>query len=163
MISLIFLSIFNSITLNNLQFLIFNLQSFLKINQKIPMTSDQSNSNIKHKSLIERTAKMGEGIIVFCQSIPQNIITSHLISQLVRSGTSIGANYSEANEASSKKDFINKISIANKEAKETKHWIRMMIKAVPNCKNRATELWQEAQELNLIFSAIIRSAKAKSS
>lgn len=89
------------------------------------------------------------------------MIIRPLVSQLIRSATSIGANCCEADEACSKKDFINKISISNKEAKETKHWLRMVACASPEFKNDARKLWQEAQELNLIFSAIIRNAKKK--
>ena len=68
--------------------------------------------------LEERTAKFGEEIILFCKSLKQDVITRPLINQLIRSGTSIGANYCEANNASSKKDFRNKIFICKKEAQE---------------------------------------------
>ena len=90
------------------------------------MTNVQSNPNIKNPKqkydLEERTARFGEEIIDFAKSIRQNEITKPMVSQIIRSGTSIGANYSEADETSSKRDFINKISIANKETKETKYW-----------------------------------------
>ena len=71
--------------------------------------------------LEERTAKFGEDIILFCRSIQQDVVTRPIISQLIRSGTSVGANYMEANSASSKRDFRNKIFICKKEAQETKH------------------------------------------
>jgi four helix bundle protein len=64
--------------------------------------------------LEERTAKFGENIIVLCQSIKHNVITKPVISQIIRSATSVGANYCEANGASSKKDFKNKIHICKK-------------------------------------------------
>ena len=67
--------------------------------------------------LEERTAKLGEEIIKFVNKLPKNYITTPLVGQLVRSGTSIGANYSEADDAESHKDFIHKISIAKKEAR----------------------------------------------
>jgi len=111
--------------------------------------------------LEERTIAFSQQIINFSKSIPENSITRPLINQIVRSATSIGANYCEADEASSKKDFLNKIAIANKEAKETKYWLRVIVHAVPNVKEAARTLWQEAQELNLIFSAIIRNSKSK--
>ena len=98
-------------------------------------------------------------MIIFCRSIQKDVITTPLISQLVRSGTSIGANYCEADGASSKKDFINKIYIAKKETKETKYWLSLIANAVPESKVKARELWKEAQELNLIFAAIIRNTK----
>ena len=88
------------------------------------MTNDQANSTVPNLKraydLEERTLSFGKAIINLSSSIPKNVITVPLISQLVRSGTSIGANYAEAEEASSKRDFVNKIAIANKEAKETK-------------------------------------------
>ncbi len=109
--------------------------------------------------LEERTAQFGENIIEFCKTIKQDIITKPLISQLVRSATSIGANYMEANGASSKKDFRNKIHICKKEAQETKHWLRMISVACPICKNNARKLWKEVQELTLIFGKIVSSLK----
>jgi four helix bundle protein len=71
--------------------------------------------------LTERTAKFGEDVIVFCKSVKQDNINKPILNQLVRSGTSVGANYCEANNASSKKDFRNKIFICKKEAQETKY------------------------------------------
>ena len=82
--------------------------------------------------LEERTAKFGESIIYFCRSIKEDTVNRPLISQLVRSGTSIGANYMEANGASSRKDFKNKIFICKKETQETKHWLRMINPYVSN-------------------------------
>jgi len=110
-------------------------------------------NNTKY-NLEERTAIFGENILEFCRSLNRNEITKPLIIQLVRSSTSVGANYCEANEASSKKDFMNKIFIAKKESKETRFWLRMIIKAMPDSLNKAQPLMQEAQELNLIFGAI---------
>jgi four helix bundle protein len=64
-----------------------------------------------------------------------------------------------ANNASSKKDFKNKIFICKKEAQETKHWLRMMAQAVPDKKEEIRKLWQECQELTLIFQKIVNSSK----
>ena len=115
-----------------------------------------SNDPIKKKKydLEERTAKFGENIIKFVKKIPKKTETLPLISQLVRAGTSVGANYCEADDAESKKDFIHKIRICKKESRETKHWLRMIVVAVPELKEEARALWQEAQELNLIFASI---------
>lgn len=110
--------------------------------------------------LEERSAKFGEDVIRFAKTIPQNVITMPLINQLIRPATSIGANYSEADDAQSKKDFRHKICICKKEARETKHWLRMLATADESLKERARNLWQEAKELNLIFAAIIRSRPA---
>ncbi len=115
----------------------------------------------KKYDLEERTAKFGENIIEFCQSLKENTVNVPIIKQLVRSETSIGANYCEANGASSKQDFKNKIHICKKEVQETKFWIRMIVKSNPEVKEKAKELWKEAQELTLIFSRIISSLKRK--
>lgn len=115
----------------------------------------------KKYDLEERTAKFGEGIIEFCKKIPQNTITKPIINQLIRCGTSIGANYMEANAASSTKDFRNKIFICKKEAQETKHWLRMTAKSYSAHKEEAQKLWKECQELTLIFQRITITLRTK--
>jgi four helix bundle protein len=109
--------------------------------------------------LEERTAKFGEAVILLCRSIKQDAITKPLINQLVRSATSIGANYMEANGASSKKDFVNKIFICKKEAQETKHWLRMLAISIIEKKEEIRRLWQECQELTLIFQKIASTSR----
>ena len=109
--------------------------------------------------LEERTACFGEEIIRFSRSIRMDEIVKPIIRQIVRSATSIGANYMEANQASSKKDFRNKIRISQKEANETKHWLRMLAAAIPEQKSKCRTLWQEAHELTLIFAKISRNIK----
>ena len=106
--------------------------------------------------LEERTAKFGEEIIAFAKKIPINDITRSLVDQIVRSGTSVGANYCEADDASTKKEFRQKIGYCRKESRETKHWLRMIVKAEPEFREEAKPLWQEAKELHLIFVAILR-------
>jgi four helix bundle protein len=107
--------------------------------------------------LEERTARFGEAIIDFAKTIPQSAVTSRLISQLVGAGTSVGANYLEADDAVSKKEFLKNIGTCRKEARETKHFLRMIVRAVPELKPEARKLWLEARELNLIFSKIWRN------
>ena len=111
--------------------------------------------------LEERTASFGESVIRLCQTIKRDEITRPLIQQLVRSGTSIGANYMEANGASSRKDFVNKIFICKKEAQETKHWLRMLASCSPDKKTVIRSLWEECQQLTLIFQKIASSARLK--
>ena len=111
--------------------------------------------------LEERTARFGENIIKFCKQIEQNAISRSLISQLVRSGTSVGANYMEANAASSRKDFQNKIFICKKESQETKHWLRMIAEYLPEKKDDIRNLWKESQELTMIFQKITGSLRGK--
>jgi four helix bundle protein len=106
--------------------------------------------------LEERTARFGEAVIAFCKKVPQNVITVPLISQFIRASTSVGANYCEADDAVSKKEFRNKIGTCKKEARETKHWLRMIAAADEFAKEGARPLWSEAKELHLIFAAIFR-------
>ena len=107
--------------------------------------------------LTERTATFGEDVIIFCKSIKQDNINKPILNQLIRSGTSVGANYCEANNASSKKDFRNKIFICKKEAQETKYWLQMLAKCNPERKEEIRKLWKECQELTMIFQTIINS------
>jgi four helix bundle protein len=118
------------------------------------------NNNSKSYDLEERTAKFGEDIIVWCRKLPSDDVTKRLIPQLVAAGTAVGSNYCEADCAESNKDFIHKMAIANKEAKESKHFIRMLAKACPAHAKEGRVLWKEAHELNLIFLTIIKKAKA---
>lgn len=113
----------------------------------------------KKFDLEERTAKLGEDVIIFCKTIKQDAITRRLIDQIVGSATSVGANYMEANGASSKKDFKNKIHYCKKEAQETQHWLRMFGTAVPERKKELRLLWQETHELVLIFQKITATLK----
>jgi four helix bundle protein len=96
-------------------------------------------------------------VITFARTIKPDAVTRPLVSQLVRAGTSVGANYSEANGAESRLDFKHKISLCAKEARETQHWLHMLAAACPEHKAGAREIWSEAKELTLIFGAIVRS------
>lgn len=110
-------------------------------------------------NLEERTSIFAEKIIELCKKCPKNITTIPIINQLIRCGTSIGANYCEANGASSKKDFKNKIFICKKESKETKYWLRLLAKAEDSVKDECRKLWQEAQEFTMIFSKAAANTK----
>jgi four helix bundle protein len=107
--------------------------------------------------LEERTARFGESVIDFAKTIPKSPVTNRLIGQLVGAGTSVGANYCEADDAVSKKDFRHRISICKKEARETKFFVRMIVRAAPELREAAKPIWQEAKELHLIFAKIYRS------
>ncbi len=109
--------------------------------------------------LEERTAHFGEAVIDFAKAIPQNALTSRIINQVVGAGTSVGANYVEADDAVSKKKFLKSIGTCKKETREVKHFLRMAVRAVPELKPHARKLWLEARELHLIFSKIWRSGK----
>lgn len=109
--------------------------------------------------LEERTASFGERVILFAKRIPVNPVTEPLIRQLVRASTSVGANYCEADDAGSKKEFLYRISICKRESRETKHWLRMIAAAAEDLKEQARSHWQEAKELHLIFASIHRSGR----
>lgn len=119
------------------------------------MLNQVQNSNDIKYDLEERTAKFGENCIKFAKSLTENNLNRPLVNQFVRSATSIGANYMEANGAESRKDFFHKISIVKKESKETMHWLRMLAQTNPDKAGECRELWKEARELTLIFSSII--------
>lgn len=114
----------------------------------------------KPYDLEERTARFGQNIINFAQHVPKNVVTVPLVQQLVRAGTSVGANYCEADDAESRKDFQHKLCIVKKEAHEAQHWLRMIVHAFPECRDAAAPLWREAKELNLICNAIVHRSRA---
>lgn len=123
------------------------------------MSNETQSSNSKKYDLEDRTAKFGEDVIDFVKTLDNNPVNRPLINQIVRAASSIGANYMEADGAESKKDFNHKIAICKKEAKETRHWLRMIARANSDKSDDCRKLWQEAQELALIFSSILRSKK----
>jgi four helix bundle protein len=106
--------------------------------------------------LEERTARFGEAIILFCKKIPLGPGNNRLIDQLIGCATSIGANYCEAYEGVSKKDFRNIIGHCVKEAKETKFFLRMIATSEPKVADEARKLYREAKEPHLIFASIFR-------
>jgi four helix bundle protein len=116
-----------------------------------------NNGATKHPfDLEERTARFGESIVQFSRKIPRDPTSNRLIDQLVGCGTSVGANYCEADERVSKKDFRNTIGRCVKEAKETKHFLRMIAASEPTLAGEARQLFREARELHLIFASIYR-------
>jgi four helix bundle protein len=124
------------------------------------MTNQAQSPNDKRKyDLADRTSLFGKNIIEFVLFLPKSPVNNPLISQIVRSSTSIGANYMEADCAESKKDFCHKISICKKEAKETIHWLNMMMVADPKNEIKYFNFRKEAHELLLIFSSILNSSK----
>ena len=111
--------------------------------------------------LEDRTKRFSKGIINLLKKIRKDEINRNIISQLIRSAASIGANYCEANNASSKKDFRNKIFICKKEIQETKYWLELLAESNPENKEELRKLWQEVHEFTLIFNKISKSLKEK--
>ena len=106
--------------------------------------------------LEERTARFGESVIRFCKKVPRGPDNDRLISQLIGCSTRVGANYCEANEGVSKKDFKNTVGRCVKEAKETKFFLRMMAASEPGLADEARKLYRETKELHLIFASMYR-------
>jgi four helix bundle protein len=125
-------------------------------NHILVLHDDNSTEKRPPADLQERTAQFGESIVGLAKRIPRNPVNNRLISQLVGAGTSIGANYCEADDAVSGNEFKLKIGTCRKESKETMFFIRMIAKAEPGLADEARCLWREAKELNLIFGAIWR-------
>ncbi len=132
-------------------------------NFQFSMNNQLPNFQTKKKyDLEERTAKLAEKVIELTKKVKITPINKRIVEQLVGSAGSIGANYCEATEAESKKDFIHKIGLCKKETKETKHWLRLLARANPSLKEDIKPLWQESQEILLIFSSIIKTTKKSS-
>jgi four helix bundle protein len=133
-------------------------------NDQAPMTNASGDTRPRKErrfDLAHRTAAFGEMAIRFLRSIHRDAVTMPLISQLVRSSTSIGANYVEADEAGSNKEFKYRISICRRESRETQYWLQMLVAANPEIKDQARPIWQEAREPVLIFESIHRNADAR--
>ncbi len=112
--------------------------------------------------LEDRTLEYGKRIIRMVKSLPKNNINFKLADQIIRSGTSLGANYREANETETKKDFQFRLRICRKEAKETIYWIKLIIEANPELSQRIQSLLSETFELLKIFASILEKCKNKS-
>ncbi len=106
--------------------------------------------------LEKRTLDFSIKLIKVLKVLPKNIFNYRLIIQVIDSGTSIGANYREANGAESKKDFIHKIRLSFKESRETKYWLSIL-RAVNSDNKNLFLLWQETDEFIKIFGKIISS------
>ena len=105
--------------------------------------------------LEDRTLKFGKDVINLCKSLPANVVNFKLIDQVVRSGTSMGANYREANETETQKDLRHKIRICLREGKETIYWLELSIEANPEYKDKIQKLIDENRELVKIFGSIL--------
>ena len=112
--------------------------------------------NEKCYDLEERTFQFAKSVALYCKKLPKNTINFKYVDQVVRSSGSIGANYIEANEALSKKDFAMRIKISRKESKESAYWLRLIVETNPESyKCEGMLLKGELEELKKIFSAIL--------
>lgn len=101
-----------------------------------------------------RTKNFSISILRLIKKLKKTKLYDNIISQLIRSATSVGVNYHEANGSSSKRDFKNKIALCRKEIQETKYWIELLNGTNPEDKESLQEIWTEAHELTLIFNKI---------
>ena len=113
------------------------------------------------QELEQRTKQFSLDVIRFLESLPKNYLGETMGKQLLKSGTSIGANYREANRAESKADFIHKLAIAEKEASETAYWLELMKEAGIGSRQEVTSLLQETKELLAIFTSAGRTSKGR--
>ena len=125
-------------------------------NGVMALREGDSGASSPPRPLGERTAQFGEAILRFVKKIPASPANNRLIQQLVGAGTSVGANYCEADDAISGKEFKQKICLCRKDSKESMFFLRMMATAEESLAAEARALWREAKELNLIFGAILR-------
>ena len=116
--------------------------------------------NSKHYDLEERTFRFAKEVIDFVNALPKSIANIELIKQVVRSSGSVGANYIEANEALSKKDFAMRVKICRKEAKESRYWLSLIQLKGEDAEKRRQLLIGEATELMKIFGSIVEKVKS---
>lgn len=113
----------------------------------------------KQYDLEERTFEFARQVRLFVKRLPRTVTNLEDVRQLVRSSGSVGANYIEANEALSKKDFVMRIKISRKEAKESRYWLRLLDTGSDvTCDSERDRLLNEATELMKIFGAILRNS-----
>jgi four helix bundle protein len=115
--------------------------------------------NPKQYDLEDRTLKYAKQIISFVSLLPQTTANVEIKKQLIRSGSSVGANYIKANESLSKKDFSMRIKICRKEAKESIYWLKLIEVSSDDYEELRRQLIQESNELMKIFGSILQKAK----
>jgi four helix bundle protein len=126
-------------------------------NNKQTIMTERTNS--KTFDLEDRTAKFTTNVIVFINVCPKTMVNIELTKQLIRSAGSVGANYIEANEALSRKDFGMRIKICRKEAKESRYWLKLIEVSGDEIEKRRQDLVNESTELLKIFSSIVEKSK----
>src|SRR4030042_2115262 len=115
--------------------------------------------NSKKYDLEERTLRFAKEVIEFTKTVPRTTANVEIMKQLIRASGSVGANYIEANEALSKKDFAVRVKICRKECKERRYWLRLIEGKGKDAKNRHKSLINEATELMKIFGSIVEKIK----
>ena len=116
-----------------------------------------------NSDLLNRTLFFSEGLIRLVRKLPRGLSNREILRQLIRSGTSVGANYREACEAESSRDFVHKIQIAKKEARETKYWLKLLLSSNPDHSEEIIKLGKESAELVKILASIVMKFRKKKS
>jgi four helix bundle protein len=116
----------------------------------------------KEFDLEKRTTEFGKSVVRLCQKLPPNSVNNRLIDQVIGAAGSIGANYREANDSLGKKDFLQRIKIARREAKESLHWLELILEANNEKLADVSPLLKENEELKNILSAIINKIEKSS-
>ena len=115
----------------------------------------------KPQDIKERTFLFAVKVLKFTQVIPNNKINSILITQLIRSSTSIGANIEEAQGGHTKSDFVHSVNIAKKEARETFYWLRLIQEVNPSYAEKLSHLLKENEEIIKILTTIVKNSKPR--
>jgi len=111
--------------------------------------------------ITDRSFRFARGVVIYCRRLDRTPgVNRTLATQLLRSGTSIGANIKEAQAGQSRADFVHKASVACKEARETHYWLRLIESTDPKPTQELQDLLDEARQLALILTAIVRNTKA---
>lgn len=121
--------------------------------------SNNTEKNHKPFDLEDRTTEFAKGVVRLCRKLPKDSVNNRLTGQAVGSAGSVGANYREANDALGKKDFVFRMKISRKEAKEAIHWLELIAEANPLFVLETQPLKSEAWELRNILSAIIQKVQ----
>lgn len=128
------------------------------LNPKLETLDKSEIKNSKQYDLGIRTLKFAKRVFAYVHEIPKTISNVEVGRQLIRSSGSVGANYIEAEEALSKKDFVMRIKISRKESKESRYWLNLS-EPKENQSKEKEELVQEATELMKIFGSIVQKSK----
>lgn len=134
------------------------ISKITNIKQQITNNNQSLNTNLQRKvyDLEERTFQFSKNVVIYCKKLPKTSNNLIYNNQVIRSSSSIGANYIEANEALSKKDFLMRVKICRKEAKESAYWFRLIIETNDlKYKEEGLKLYNESVELKKIFSSIL--------
>jgi len=123
--------------------------------EKKQETRNNNQTRGKKFDLEERSTEMARRVVHLCKSVKPSAVNQRIITQLIGSAGSVGANYREANDALGKKDFVHRLKIARKEAKEAMHWLELLREAHSELGDEIDSLHQETLELRNILSAII--------